>query len=162
MSRTPRVDPDAWQAEWPVLFEDGMPDVVDYIRRDGRMQLAMEGIDAEELEAFASYFLCTPSGLLLLILFEYVHGSYVLSKMRRERIGLFKGIPSVDPAPWSTFMIDEDRIAHFSAPARLVSDLADMATSQGLAPSALTNRIVRRYLDGHLEPGDWPLPAEEK
>ena len=162
MKRQSRIDQDAWEAEWPMLFDDGPSDLMAFGLRNAEILVPLDGLDVEEMARFAAYFRVSPSGFLLLVIFEFVHGSYLLHKMRRERSGLFLGFPANDPSPWSSFAVDKRGCAAVAAPAQLVADLGKLAATQGLDASHLTGRIVQRYLDGHLALDDWPRPSTQE
>lgn len=157
-----RIDPDAMRKTWPVLYEAGTPKETEFVLRDAEVVIAQNGIDSQEIEKLAGRFRCTSAGLVLQIVFEFVYGSYLLTGMRRTRTGLFKGFPATDPAPWSSFEPDAQGLFRIAVPHRLRVDLDSLAERQGIETEQLAGLLVRRYMEGHLEPRDWPGSAKEQ
>lgn len=149
MSRSARIDQDALIRNWPALFA-ATPLGEEFVKRDTQLEIELRHLDAWRLEQLAPRFRCTAAGVVLQVLFEFVYGYYALARMCRERSGLFKGFPSVDPAPWSSLEIDDRGFASLAMPIRLRTDLEAMARPEGLSGAQLAGLIIQRYLDGHL------------
>lgn len=150
MKRRPRIDQDAHLAQWPLLFETGMPAGKDFTQREDELLIQLDEAWVEKLAAMARRYGSSPAGFSLLILFDFLYGYYLLARMRREKFGLFKGFPAHDPTLGTAFSIDAEQCLHLMVPRRLWLDLESIAQRQNLPLPELAGLIIQRFLEGHL------------
>ena len=159
---TTRFDANVLELAWPDLAEP-VPANKEFVCRDAGLAIVIDDDTLHSLSDLASSFQCSIAGLVLQVLFEFSYGHYLMTRMRREKDGLYKGFPSSDPAPWSSFDRGGDGRVWLAMPRRLHVDLDVMAQRENLDVEDLAGLILRRYAHGHLDRKAWPsAPENEK
>lgn len=144
-----RVDADALPTRWPLLVDSTSED--DFVLREAVLQLQLDQVDTQSLKTLSARFGLTEAGLVLQAIMVFVHGRYLLVRMRRDRTGLFKGFPGDDPAPFSAPMSSAAGSIELELPHRLLIDLDSLAKRQSRSASALASIALHRFLSGHLD-----------